>query len=99
MLFQLATRRQGTLAGERFFVPADMGWREICPPPFSAGAAAQQLRQARLYRVHAKCKWAEMPHLNDKRLSGRTRALDRVCADISRAVPECGQNSEVGLSL
>ena len=28
---------------------------------------------------HAKCKWAEMPHSNDKQLSGRTRALDRVC--------------------
>ena len=45
-----------------------------------------------LYGLHAKCKRAELPRANHKRLSGRIGALDRVCGDLSRAMPECGQN-------
>lgn len=45
-----------------------------------------------LYGLHAKCKRVELPRVNHKRLSGRIGALDRVCGDLSRAMPECGQN-------
>lgn len=51
-----------------------------------------------LYGLHAKCKRAELARINHKRLSGRSGALDRVWGDLSRAVPECGQNPSL-LSL
>ena len=47
--------------------------------------------------VHAKCQWAELPHFNDKRLSGRIHVLDRAVVTFRGQCRECGQNSGVVL--